>query len=123
MPDPSISLVARLAATAGDARRGVVRLHPEVLDALGLHSWDAVALTGARVTTALAAPAPAGQPPGQASVDEVTLANAGLLDGETVVVAPVQVYPARRVVLGGSRLSRAALTSDVARLALLGKSS
>ena len=66
MLDSSVTLVARLAASAGDARRGVVRLHPEVLDALGLHSWDAVTLTGARITTALAAAAAAGAPAGQA---------------------------------------------------------
>ena len=76
---PEITLVARLAASAADARRGVVRLHPEVIDALGLRSWDAVSLTGARVTTALVAPSDA--PPGQATLDDVTLSNAGLTDG------------------------------------------
>jgi transitional endoplasmic reticulum ATPase len=119
--DTTVTLVARLAASAGDARRGVVRLHPEVLDALGLRSWDAVALTGSRVTTALAAPAAAGAPPGQATVDDVTLSNAGLTDGTPVVIAPARVDPARRVLLTGSRLARAALTPETARLALLGK--
>ncbi len=121
MPEPSVTLVARLAASAVDARRGVVRLHPEVLDALGLRSWDAVALTGARLTAAFAAPAPSGQSPGQMTVDEVTLSNAGLVDGAPVVVGPAVVKAARRVVFVGSRLARAALTSDTARLALLGK--
>jgi transitional endoplasmic reticulum ATPase len=116
---PSIALVARLAASAGDARRGVVRLHPEVIDALGLRSWDAVTLTGARVTTALVA---AGEgPAGQATLDDVTLSNAGLADGATVVVAPARVEPARRVLLTGSRLARAALAPETVRLALLGK--
>jgi transitional endoplasmic reticulum ATPase len=116
---PSIALVARLAASAGDARRGVVRLHPEVIDALGLRSWDAVTLTGARVTTALVA---AGEgPAGQATLDDVTLSNAGLTDGATVVVAPATVEPARRVLLTGSRLARAALAPETVRLALLGK--
>lgn len=118
---PTITLVARLAASAADARRGVVRLHPEVLDALGLSSWDAVSLTGARVTTAVAAPAPASTPPGQATLDDVTLSNAGLTDGASVVVTPAAVQPARRVLLTGSRLARAALTPETARLALLGK--
>jgi transitional endoplasmic reticulum ATPase len=116
---PSITLVARLAASAADARRGVVRLHPEVIDALGLRSWDAVTLTGARVTTALVAPA-AG-PAGQATLDDVTLSNAGLSDGAAVVVAPAHVEPARRVQLTGSRLARAALTPETVRLALIGK--
>ncbi len=119
MSAPSITLVARLAASAVDARRGVVRLHPEVLDALGLRSWDAVTLTGARVTTVLAA---AGEgPPGQATLDDVTLSNAGLSDGASVVVAPADVDPARLVRLTGSRVARAALTPETVRLALLGK--
>ncbi|MHA6621741.1 AAA family ATPase [Pseudonocardia sp. DLS-67] len=116
---PSITLVARLAASAADARRGVVRLHPEVIDALGLRSWSAVTLTGARVTTALVAPADG--PAGQATLDDVTLSNAGLSDGAAVVVAPANVEPARRVLLTGSRLARAALTPETIRLALVGK--
>jgi SpoVK/Ycf46/Vps4 family AAA+-type ATPase len=116
---PEITLVARLAASATDFRRGVVRLHPEVIDALGLRSWDAVALTGARVTTALVAPADG--PAGQATLDDVTLSNAGLTDGATVVVAPGGVEPARVVRLTGSTLARAALTPDTVRVALLGK--
>ncbi|MCX6467553.1 MAG: AAA family ATPase [Pseudonocardiales bacterium] len=114
-----ITLVARLAASAADARRGVVRLHPEVLDALGLRSWDAVTLTGARVTTALAAPGDG--PPGQATVDDVTLSNAGLADGAGVVVAAAGVEPARRVLLTGSRLARAAVSPETLRQALIGK--
>lgn len=114
-----ITLVARLAASAADARRGVVRLHPEVLDALGLRSWDAVTLTGARVTTALAAPGDG--PPGQATLDDVTLSNAGLADGAGVVVAAAGVEPARRVLLTGSRLARASVPPETLRLALLGK--
>ena len=121
MPDPSVSLVVRVAPSAADARRGVVRLHPEVLDALGLRSWDAVRLTGARETTALAAPAAPGIAPGQATVDDVILSNAALTEGATVVVAPAQVGAARRVLLTGSRLARSALTPETARLALLGK--
>jgi transitional endoplasmic reticulum ATPase len=121
VPDPTVTLVARLAASAGDARRGVVRLHPEVLDALGLRPWDAVSLTGARVTTALAAAAAPGAPPGQATVDDVTLSNAGLTDGAAVAVARADVGAARRVLLTGSRLARAGLTPETARLALLGK--
>jgi SpoVK/Ycf46/Vps4 family AAA+-type ATPase len=121
VPDPSVTLVARLAASAGDARRGVVRLHPEVLDALGLRSWDAVTLTGARVTTALAAPVSPDAAPGQATVDDVTLSNTGLSDGAPIAVAPARVEAARRVSLTGSRLARAALTPETARLALIGK--
>jgi transitional endoplasmic reticulum ATPase len=84
---PQITLTARLSTSAVDARRGVVRLHPEVLDALGLRPWDAVRLTGTRTSAALAA---AGQTaPGIALLDDLTLSNLGLTDGSEVVVAPV----------------------------------
>ncbi|WP_433504486.1 AAA family ATPase [Pseudonocardia halophobica] len=118
---PVITLVARLATSAVDARRGVVRLHPEVLDALHLRSWDAVTLTGARITSALAVAGDPAAAPGQALLDDVTLSNAGLTDGSSVVVGPVAVAPARRVVLAGSRLVRSAVPPATARLALLGK--
>ena len=42
-----LRLTARLNTSALDTRRGVVRLHPEAIAALGLREWDAVALTGA----------------------------------------------------------------------------
>ena len=42
-----LRLTARLNTSALDNRRGVVRLHPEAIAALGLREWDAVALTGA----------------------------------------------------------------------------
>ncbi|MBW0103241.1 ATPase, partial [Pseudonocardia sp. KRD-291] len=121
MPDPSLTLVARLASSAADSRRGVVRLHPEVLDALGLRSWDAVSLTGSRVTTALAVAAGNGAVPGQARLDDVTLSNAGLTDGAQVVVSPAAVAPARTVRLAGSRLASSMVTPETARLALMGK--
>ncbi|ALE86507.1 AAA family ATPase [Pseudonocardia sp. HH130629-09] len=116
-----LELVARLAPAAADARRGVVRLHPEVLAALGLRSWDAVTLTGARVTAALAVAGAPGDPHGQARLDDVTLSNAGLTDGATVVVAPAPVTAAREVRLVGSALTTATVAPATLRLALLGK--
>lgn len=116
-----LELVARLAPAAADARRGVVRLHPEVLAALGLRSWDAVTLTGARVTAALAVAGAPGDPHGQARFDDVTLSNAGLTDGATVVVAPAPVTAAREVRLVGSALTTATVAPATLRLALTGK--
>src|SRR6478735_1716607 len=52
-PMSHLSLTARLNTSALDARRGVVRLHPEAIAALGIREWDAVALTGARTTAAV----------------------------------------------------------------------
>jgi transitional endoplasmic reticulum ATPase len=114
-----ITLTARLSPSALDTRRGVVRLHPEVLDALGLRAWDAVRLTGARVSAALAA---AGDgPPGVVLVDDVTLSNLGITEGSEIVVAPVQVAGARSVTVSGSRLASTSLTPETLRLALTGK--
>ncbi|MEV1292314.1 AAA family ATPase [Pseudonocardia sp. NPDC049635] len=121
MGDPSLTLVARLAPAATDARRGVIRLHPEVLAGLGLRSWDAVTLTGSRRTAALAVAGDAAVPHGQARLDDVTLSNAGLTDGATVVVAPAEVTAARAVRLIGSRLTTATVGPDTLRLALMGK--
>ncbi len=68
---PEITLTARHSPSALDTRRGVVRLHPEVLDALGLRQWDAVRLTGARVSSAIAAAADKAGPTGVVLLDDV----------------------------------------------------
>ncbi|MEU7531320.1 AAA family ATPase [Saccharothrix sp. NPDC042600] len=114
-----ITLTARLSPSALDTRRGVVRMHPEVLDALGLRAWDAVKLTGARVSAALAA---AGDgPPGVVFVDDVTLSNLGVVEGSEVVVTPTEVAAARVVTVAGSRLAGTSLTPETLRMALTGK--
>jgi transitional endoplasmic reticulum ATPase len=116
---PQITLTARLTTSALDARRGVVRLHPEVLDALGLRPWDAVRLTGARVSAALAA---AGQTaPGIALLDDLTLSNLGLTEGAEVVLTPVQVPAARSITVTGSVLVSHSVSPETLRLALAGK--
>ena len=53
-PPSSLTRTARLNTAALDSRRGVVRLHPEVIAALGIREWDAVSLTGSRTTAAVA---------------------------------------------------------------------
>ncbi|WNV81971.1 AAA family ATPase [Umezawaea sp. Da 62-37] len=116
-----ITLTARLTPSALDTRRGVVRLHPEVLDALGLRAWDAVKLTGARVSAALAAAGDSAAPPGVVLVDDVTLSNLGVVEGSEIVVAPVDVAGARSVTVSGSRLATTSLTPETLRLALTGK--
>ncbi|XVS64922.1 AAA family ATPase [Actinosynnema sp. CA-299493] len=116
-----ITLTARLSPSALDTRRGVVRLHPEVLDALGLRAWDAVRLTGARVSAALAAATAGDDPPGVVLVDDVTLSNLGVVEGSEVVVAPVDVAAARSVTVAGSRLASTSLTPETLRMALTGK--
>lgn len=116
-----LTLIARLNTSAVDARRGVVRLHPEAVAALGIREWDAVSLTGSRTTSAVAALASPDAPAGVVLLDDVTLSNAGLRDGTEVVVAAVTVYGARSVTLSGSTLASQSLSPTTLRQALLGK--
>lgn len=116
-----LRLTARLNTSALDSRRGVVRLHPEAIAALGLREWDAVSLLGSRTTAAVVAIAPAGTPAGVALLDDVTLSNAGLRENTAVVVAPVTVNGARSVTLTGSRLATQSVSPATLRMALLGK--
>ena len=120
-PMGHLRLTARLNTSALDSRRGVVRLHPEAIAALGIREWDAVSLTGARTTAAVAGVAPPGVPAGTALLDDVTLSNAGLREDATVIVAPVVVYGARSVTLSGSKLATQSISSATLRMALLGK--
>ncbi|QWF81603.1 AAA family ATPase [Amycolatopsis sp. CA-230715] len=121
MSSPQITLTVRLTPSALDTRRGVVRLHPEVLDALGLREWDAVRLTGARSSAALAAPAADGAIPGIVLADDVTMSNLGVSEGSEVVLSPAEVTVARTVTVAGSRLASTALSPHTLRLALIGK--
>ncbi|UJW34807.1 AAA family ATPase [Saccharothrix sp. AJ9571] len=121
MSSPQITLTVRHSPSATDTRRGVVRLHPEVLDALGLHAWDAVHLTGARVSAALAAPSDGDGPPGVVLLDDVTMSNLGVTEGAEVVLAPAEVSAAKSVTVAGSRLASVSLPPATVRLALIGK--
>src|SRR5690242_20900841 len=106
--DPPLShlrLTARLNTSALDSRRGVVRLHPEAIAALGIREWDAVSLTGSRTTAAVAGLAGPDIPVGIVLLDDVTLSNAGLREDTEVIVSSVTVYGARSVTLSGSRLA------------------
>ncbi|CAN5689178.1 AAA family ATPase [soil metagenome] len=116
-----LSLTARLNTSALDNRRGVIRLHPEAVAALGVREWDAVALTGSRTTAAVVALAGPDIPAGTALLDDVTLSNAGLREDTTVIVAPVTVVGARSVTVTGSKLATGSVSAATLRQALLGK--
>jgi transitional endoplasmic reticulum ATPase len=116
-----LPLTARLNTSALDSRRGVVRIHPEALAALGIREWDAVSLTGSRTTSAVVGVANPDTPVGTALLDDVTLSNAGLRENTIVLVAPVTVYGARSVTVSGSKLATQSISSATLRLALLGK--
>ncbi|OBB68140.1 AAA family ATPase [Mycobacterium sp. 852014-50255_SCH5639931] len=116
-----LTLTARLNTSAVDSRRGVVRLHPSAVAALGIREWDAVALTGSRTTAAVAALAGPDTPVGTVLLDDVTLSNTGLREGNPVIVGVVTVYGARSVTLSGSSLASQSISPVTLRQALLGK--
>lgn len=116
-----LTLTARLNTSAVDSRRGVIRLHPSAIAALGIREWDAVSLTGSRTTAAVAGMAGPETPVGTVLLDDVTLSNAGLREGTPVLVSPVTVYGARTVTLSGSPLTTQSVSSVTLRQALLGK--
>jgi transitional endoplasmic reticulum ATPase len=116
-----LTLTARLNTSAVDSRRGVVRLHPNAVAALGIREWDAISLTGSRTTAAVAGLASQDTPVGTVLLDDVTLSNAGLREGTAVIVSAVIVYGARTVTLSGSALATQSLSAVTLRQALLGK--
>jgi transitional endoplasmic reticulum ATPase len=116
-----LTLTARLNNSAVDSRRGVVRIHPNAVAALGIREWDAVSLTGSRTTAAVVGLAGPDAPVGIVLLDDVTLSNAGLREGTAVIVSAVTVYGARSVTLSGSSMAAASITPVTLRQALLGK--
>jgi transitional endoplasmic reticulum ATPase len=121
MMAPQLTLTARLNTSAVDSRRGVVRLHPNAIAALGIREWDAVSLTGSRTTTAVAGVAGPQTPVGTALLDDVTLSNAGLSEDTAVIVTAATVYGARAVTLSGSTMTSQSVPPPTLRQALLGK--
>jgi len=120
--DPAtLTLTASLRPAALDARRGVVRLHREVLSALGLRPGDPVALTGRRATAGIAALAEAGASRALLYADDLVLGNLGIRSGGQVSVAPAPVRAAQSVTLAGPAEIVAVVTPEMLRLALLGK--
>ncbi|MBB5824024.1 AAA family ATPase [Micromonospora carbonacea] len=120
-PAPDLTLVASLRPAALDGRRGVVRLHPEVLTALALRPGDPVRLAGRRVTAGIVAPAGPAASTALLYADDLLLGNLGVRDGGQVTVSRAPVVPARRVTLTGPVQVAAAVSPEMLRLALLGK--
>jgi transitional endoplasmic reticulum ATPase len=121
MSPPQLTLTARLNTSAVDSRRGVVRLHPNAIAALGIREWDAVSLIGSRTTTAVAGMAGSQTPVGTVLLDDVTLSNAGLSEDTAVIVTAATVYGARSVTLSGSAMTSQSVPPPTLRQALLGK--
>ena len=116
-----LTLTVTVQPVAGDDRRGIVRLHPEVMAALAISPRDPVRLTGPRTTAGLAVAA--GDDAGRALlyVDDLTQGNLGVVEGDQVTVAPAPTVGARRVTLTGPSDIVALVTTEMLRIALLGK--
>ncbi|GAB7041692.1 MULTISPECIES: AAA family ATPase [Catenuloplanes] len=121
MGDAELTLTVMLRPAALDARRGIVRLHPEVLAALGLHPGDPVRLSGQRTTAGIVALAEPTSSRAILYADDLVLGNLGLREGGQITVTPIPTTGARRVVLSGAPEIVVAVSADMLRLALLGK--
>ena len=119
--DEELKLTATLRPAGLDDRRGIVRLHPEVMTALGINAGDPVRLRGVTTTAALAAKAEAGASREFLYADDLTLGNLGLREGGQVTIARQPAVAARRVTLAGEADVVALVSPEILRLALLGK--
>ncbi len=117
----TLTLTASLRPAALDARRGVVRLHPEVLAALGLRAGDPITLTGRRESAGIAAVAEATASRALLYADDLLLGNLGLRDGGQVTVSAAPLRAAASVTLAGPAQIAAVVSPEMLRLALLGK--
>ncbi|MEV6523546.1 AAA family ATPase [Longispora sp. NPDC051575] len=117
----ALTLTASLRPAALDARRGIVRLHAEVLTALGLRPGDPIRLVGRRETAGIAALAEPGTARGLLHADDLMLGNLGARDGSSVTVSALPVEAARRITVAGEPEIMASVSPEMLRLALLGK--
>ena len=120
MPD-QLTLTVTLRPAALDARRGIVRLHPEVMAALAINPGDPVRLEGTRTTAGVAARAEPTASRALLYADDLTLGNLGMRDGGQVTVTGLPVVEAHRVTLTGPAEIVAVVSPEMLRLALLGK--
>lgn len=121
MPNTPVTLRVALSQSSLDARRGVVRLHYQLLETLGARAWDVLQLTGSRVTGAIAAFSPPDAPPDVIYVDDLTMENCGLNPGGSVIVQVSTPEPARTIELSAPAGFNGAPTDVSLRFALLGK--
>jgi transitional endoplasmic reticulum ATPase len=116
-----LTLTVTLRPAALDARRGIVRLHPEVMAALAINPGDPLRLAGNRTTAGIAARAEPTASRALLYADDLTLGNLGVRDGAQVTITPIPVVEARRVTLAGPAEIVAVVSPEMLRLALLGK--
>jgi transitional endoplasmic reticulum ATPase len=120
VPD-DLTLTVTQRPAALDARRGIVRLHPEVMAALAINPGDPLRLAGTRTTAGIAARAEATASKALLYADDLTIGNLGMRDGGQVTITPIPVVEAKRVTLAGAPEIVAVVSPEMLRLALLGK--
>ena len=107
-------------APSRDVGRGLVRLDPADMAALGVETGDVVALSGKRSTAARVMPAQADErEPGQIQMDGIVRANCGVGLDQQVAVHATKAGPARAVVLTPDRAAAAGPRRDRRYLARL----
>ena len=116
-----LELTARLYPSALDQRRGIVRLHPDALAALGLAAWDIALMRGVRATGGLVALAPPGTGQHELLCDELVLGNLGVPSGAVVLVERSPDREAVTVTVNAAAEVMAAVSPEMLRTALLGK--
>ena len=116
-----LEMTARLFPSPLDQRRGIVRLHPDALTALGLQVWDLVTLSGTRTTGGLVALAPPGRGVRELLCDELVLGNMGVPDGGVVRVERAPDREAASVTVNAAQEVVSSVSPEILRTALLGK--
>jgi len=113
---PPASLIAA-EARAEDIGRGILRVDPEAMQAMGLRSGDTVEITGERTAIARLLPNfPADRGKREARLDGVTRGNAGVTIGRPISLRPLPCRPAEAVTLR-SEAGRRLAASDIEYLA------
>lgn len=104
-------------ARAEDIGRGILRVDPEVMTMLGLHSGDTVEISGARTAVARLLPNfPRDRGKNEARMDGVTRANADVGIGRNIILKPLPCRPGETVVLR-AEASRRLTSNDIDYLA------
>ncbi|MFV0460197.1 MAG: AAA family ATPase [Actinomycetales bacterium] len=115
----SVTLAVATGLSPLDARRGLIRVSPQVMQALSLAPWDVAVVTGARPTAALLAKSAPGSDPRIAWCDDLTVANAQARQTITIERAPMRTC--RRLVVHGADFVTESVDPELLRSALLGK--
>ena len=114
-PDPSLLLTIG-EAQPRDVGRGLARLLPGDLAALGLQPGDVIAVGGSRSTVARVVPIfEADCPPGTIQIDGIIRANAQVAIGDQVRVQPAAAEPAATAVFSPATPTDAFTREDAAR--------